>query len=160
MPAKGDTVEPRARRGSAPRFRRPAADIVQRAARRVVRGGKASFPSQAAFRAALIAQMRRDEPLATIGGGRLRRLLIGVAGVRIQVHYTERHDLRPLERCPVCGAELQPIHNRTLTGGTVAIGQRCRRCEYWTHAARRVPVRYTFSQAGIDGHAVRRAPGP
>ncbi len=159
MPAKDDTAEPRARAGTGPRYRRPPAELVQRAARRVVRGGKASFPSQAAFRDALIAQMRRDEPLATIGGSRLRRLLIGVPGVRIQVHYTERHDLRALARCPVCGAELQPIHNRTLTGGTVTIGQKCRRCEYWTHSARRVPVRYTFSQAGIDGRSFRRPSG-
>jgi hypothetical protein len=157
VPAKGDTAEPRAKAAEAPRYRLPAAELVQRAARRVVRGGKASFRSQAAFRAALIAQLRRDEPLATIGGHRLRRLLIGVPGVRIQVRYTERHDLRPLGKCPVCDSELRPIRNRTLAGETVTIGQRCSRCEYWTHSVRRVPVRYTFSQAGIDGRALRAA---
>ena len=156
MPAKGATDEPRARPGSEPHYRLPSPELVQRAARRVVRGGKAWFPSQAAFRSALIAQLRRDEPLATIGGSRLRRLLVGVPGVRIQVRYTERHGLRPLDRCPVCGSELTPIRNRTLTGDTVILGRRCRRCEYWTHSARRVPVRYTFSQAGIDGRGIRR----
>jgi hypothetical protein len=160
VPEKADTDAPRRRSRPAPSFRRPTAELVQRAARRVVRGGKASFSSQSAFRAALIAQLRRDEPLATIGGGRLRRLLVGVPGVRIQVRYTERHDARPLDRCPVCGSELTAIRNRTLSGDTVTLGHRCRRCEYWTHAARRVPVRYTFSQAGIDGRSLRRAAGP
>lgn len=138
-----------------PKFRRPAAELVQRAARRVVRGGKATFPSQAAFRAAVISQLQRDEPLATIGGRRLRRLLVETPGVRMHVRYTERHDLRPLAQCPVCGSELVPIRNRTLTGETVTLGQRCARCEYWTHTVRRVPVRYTFTQAGIDGRVVR-----
>ncbi len=156
MPAKDGTDAPPASRRREPRFRRPPAELVQRAARRVVRGGKASFASQAAFRDALIAQIRRDEPLATIGGRRLRQLLVGVPGVRIQVRYTERHDGRSVDRCPVCGSDLVPIYNRTLTGGTVTLGQRCQRCEYWTHGVRRVPVRYTFSQAGIDGRSARR----
>lgn len=155
MPERGATDERPSSPVREPHYRLPPEELVQRAARRVVRGGKATFTSQAAFRDALVAQLRRDEPLATIGGARLRRILVGVPGVRMQVRYTERHDLRPLARCPVCGSELEPIHNRTLTGDTVTLGQRCHRCEYWTHAARRVPVRYLFSKAGIDG---RRPP--
>lgn len=157
MPEKDVTEGPRRKVVREPRYRVPPAELVQRAARRVVRGGKASFPSQAAFRAAILLQLRRDEPLAAIGGGRLRRLLVDVPGVRMHVRYTEHHDLRPLHRCPVCSSELVPIRNRTLTGETIALGQRCQRCDYWTHAARRVPVRYSFSQAGIDGRPVRRA---
>ena len=160
MPAKDATDDLQRRPIRDPRYRLPPAELVRRAARRVVRGEKASFSSQATFRQALIAQLRRDEPLATIGGGRLRRLLIDVPGVRIQVHYTERHDLRPLDRCPVCSSELAPIRNRTLTGDTVTIGQRCRRCDYWTHGARRVPVRYVFSQAGITGRLAPRTERP
>ena len=157
MPAKGATDDPPPRPVREPRYRLPPVELVRRAARRVVRGERASFPSQAAFRDALIAQLRREEPLATIGGGRLRRLLVDVPGVRMQVHYTERHDLGPLEHCPVCSSELRPIRNRTLSGDTVTLGQRCIRCDYWTHAARRVPVRYIFSQAGIAGRDAPRA---
>ena len=155
MPEKGATDAPRARRDRPVRFRRPAAEVVQRAARRVVRGGKASFASQAEFRAALLKLLRRDEPLAVLGGPRLRRLLIDVPGVRMTVRFTERVKSRPLVACPVCGSPLAPIHNRTLTGDTVVLGQRCTRCDYWTHAARRVPVRYLFSEAGIDGRPRR-----
>lgn len=156
MPGKDDTHDPPHRPVLEPRYRLPAAELVQRAARRVVRSGKASFPSLTEFRAALIAQLRRDEPLATIGGARIRRLLVDVPGVRMNVRYTERRDLRPLDQCPVCSSELVPIRNRTLTGDTVTLGQRCRRCEYWTHSVRRVPVRYIFSQAGIVGRGGRR----
>jgi len=157
VPGKVATVDRPASADRAPQFRRPSAELIQRAARRVVRGGKASFSSQASFRAAVLSQLRRDEPLATVGGRRLRRLLVDLPGVRMHVRYTERHDLRPLEHCPVCGSELVPIRNRTLTGETVTLGYRCARCEYWTHAARRVPVRYTFTQAGIDGRSIRRS---
>jgi hypothetical protein len=155
VPEKADTGAPRASTKRAPRFRRPDAELIRRAARRVVRGGRAYFPSQSSFRNALIAQLRKDEPLATIGGNRLRRLLVGLPGVRVQVRYTERPNQAPPEVCPVCGSALEPIRNRTLTGETVTLGRRCRKCEYWTHLARRVPIRYTFSQSGIDGRSIR-----
>ena len=155
MPEKATTDTRPARRGRVVHFRRPPADVVQRAARRVVRGGKASFASQAEFRKALLKLLRRDEPLAVLGGPRLRRLLVDVPGVRMTVRFTERPTSRPLVACPVCSAPLAPIHNRTLTGGTVVLGQRCTRCDYWTHGTRRVPVRYLFSEAGIDGRPKR-----
>jgi len=157
VPEKGATGGRPGKRARPVRFRRPPAELVQRAARRVVRGGKASFSSQAEFRKALLKQIRREEPLAVLGGPRLRRLLIDVPGVRMTVRFTERYVRRPLVACPVCGSPLAPIHNRTLTGDTVVLGQRCTRCDYWTHAARRVPVRYLFTEAGIDGRP-NRAP--
>ena len=155
MPEKGATDAPQGKRERPVQFRRPSAEVVQRAARRVVRGSKASFASQAEFREALLKVLRREEPLAVIGGARLRRLLLDVPGVRMSVRFTERTTSRPLVACPVCGSPLAPIHNRTLTGDTVVFGQRCTRCDYWTHATRRVPVRYIFSEAGIDGRARR-----
>ena len=155
MPEKGATDVPPSKRNRSVRFRRPPAEVVQRAARRVVRGSKASFGSQVEFREALLKVLRRDEPLAVLGGARLRRLLIDVPGVRMTVRFTERPTARPLVACPVCSSPLAPIHNRTLSGGTVVLGQRCTRCDYWTHGTRRVPVRYFFSEAGIDGRARR-----
>ena len=148
---------PRKRR-SEPRFRRPPSELIARAARRAVRGGKASFPSLAAFRASVVDELRRDEPLAAVGGRRLRQLLVAVPGVKLTVHYTERAD-RPLpERCPVCGADLSPIRNRTLTGETVVLGRECTRCAYWTHGTRRVPVRYTVARGVPWKTLVRRPP--
>ncbi len=156
MSEKEVTGERPAESAASVKFRRPAAELVQRIARRVVRGGKATFASQVEFREALLRQMRREEPLATIGGARLRRLVVAVPGVRMTVRYTEREDPRPLLRCPVCGATLAPIRNRTLSDETVVLGQRCTQCDYWTHRLRRVPVRYAFSWGGIDGRPLHR----
>jgi hypothetical protein len=155
VPERDATDTPPAKPWVGPRFRRPADEDVRRAARRLVRGGKAAYSSQARFRAALLSTLRRDEPLAVIGGRRLRRLLLDTPGVRITVHYTERERAAPLTACPVCGSPLKPIRNQTLGGESVVLGQRCTRCDYWTHRTRRVPVRYLISSAGIDGRAPR-----
>ncbi len=155
MPGKGATDPRPAEPARGPKFRRPPDDEVRRAARRLVRGSKAAFGSQVAFRAALLASLRRDEPLATVGGPRLRRLLVGLPGVRLSVHYRERGPAPPLAACPVCGAPLKPIRNQTLAGESVVLGQRCTVCDYWTHRPRRVPVRYLISSAGLDGRPLR-----
>jgi hypothetical protein len=155
VPARDATAMPPASARAEPKFRRPPDDEVRRAARRLVRGSKAQFASQARFREALLLTLRREEPLAVVGGRRLRRLLIGLPGVRMTVHYTEREPTHPLTACPVCGSELKPIKNQTLSGDSVVLGQRCTRCDYWTHRTRRVPVRYLISSAGIDGRRLR-----
>ena len=140
------------------KYRRPPDDLVRRAARRVVRGGKASFPSQAAFLGAVVDAVRSEEPLAALGGTRLRRLAVGLPGVRLSVRYAERPGRPPPSRCPVCGSDLAPIRNQTLVGGTIVLGQRCVRCDYWCHAHRRVPVRYAFSGSGAGNRSKRKAP--
>jgi hypothetical protein len=155
VPERDATVTSRGKPRIAPRYRRPPDDDVRRAARRLVRGGKAAFGSQAKFRSALVTYLRREEPLAAIGGRRLRRLLLDLPGVRITVRYKERESTAPLLSCPVCGSELKPIRNQTLGGDSIVLGQRCTRCDYWTHRTRRVPVRYVISSAGIDGRALR-----
>lgn len=142
-----DGTPARRREPDSPKFRRPPDELLRRTVRRLVRGSRASFASQAAFRSALLDALRRDEPLATVGGRRLRRLLVGVPGVRLSVRYAERPGRPTPLACPVCAGELFPIRNRTLSGDVVVLGRRCRTCAYWTHGALRVPVRYTVSQA-------------
>jgi len=151
VPAKDDGAATPGKDRDAPRFHRPPEEIVQRTARRVVKGGRASFASQAAFRTAVVNALRREDPLAAIGGRRLRHLLVGVPGVRLAVRYRERPGAATPSECPVCGGILVPIHNRTLTGERIVLGRRCTRCDYWTHGATRVPVRYSITAAGIDG---------
>jgi hypothetical protein len=139
----------------APSFHRPRDEEIVRAARRLVRGSKATFGSQNEFRAAVTRYLRHEDPLAVVGGRRLRRLLIGVPGIRLTVHYTEQPAAAPLTECPVCGSALRPIRNMTLGGEAVVLGQRCTRCDYWTHRTRRVPTRYRIS----SGRSTRTATG-
>ena len=158
MPGKDGEGSPRGEGRAEPRFHRPATEAVARAARRVVRGERASFPSLAAFRAAVLESLRRDEPLAAVGPERLRRLLVEVPGVRLSVRYAERSDGPLPERCPVCASALEAIRNRTLSGETIILGRRCPRCRYWTHAARRMPVRYSVSRVEVRRSELRRPP--
>jgi hypothetical protein len=145
VPAKGATDGPRPKASAGTRYHLPADDEIRRAARRLVRGGRATFASQQQFVSALVGALRRDDPLAVVSGRRLRPLLIGLSGIRLRVSYTEREDPRPLASCPVCDSPLRPIRNRTLSGASVVLGLRCTRCDYWTHRIRRVPTRYRIS---------------
>jgi hypothetical protein len=147
VPEKDGAADRPAKARRAPSFHRPPDEEVVRAARRLVRGSKATFGSQNAFRGAVTQYLRNEDPLAVVGGRRLRRLLIGVPGIHLTVHYTEHEDASPLTECPVCGSALKPIRNMTLGGEEVVLGQRCTKCDYWTHRTRRVPTRYRISSS-------------
>jgi ribosomal protein L34E len=142
VPAKA-AAAPRRRRPRPPgSFHRADADTVQAALDRLLTIGVGRYPSQAAFLRAFRPALRAEDPRARIAGPRLRSLLVQTPGVRLVVRYSERaRGARP-HVCPVCGGPLADIQNRTLSGGTVAIGQKCARCGYWMHRLRRVPVRY------------------
>ncbi len=106
----------------------------------------------------MLPALAAKDPLAALGGWRLRRLVLGSPGIRVDVRYAERATRRPLSSCPVCGAPIAPIRNRTLEGDRVVLGYRCTRCGYWTHLHRRTPVRYRFLAVGRD--APPSAEGP
>lgn len=144
----------------APRYRRPDPDAVRRAARRALARSGRSFSSQAALRRHLLKLLREEEPLFSLGGKRMRRLLVSEPGIHLKVRYAERPSRRPLSRCPVCGSSLAAIRNRTLLEDRVTLGYRCTKCGYWTHLKRRVPVRYEFVPAGIDGRPRGDTPRP
>ncbi|MCI4331947.1 MAG: hypothetical protein L3K19_08920 [Thermoplasmata archaeon] len=141
----------------APRYRRPGDEVVREAARRVLRGGHRAYASQEELRRAVIPILRREDALYSVGGRRLRRLLLATRGVKIVVRYREVPSQRPLTECPVCDGELAPIRNQTLFGERVVLGFRCTRCSYWTHLKRRVPVRYSFVVGSRSARTIRSA---
>jgi DNA-directed RNA polymerase subunit RPC12/RpoP len=150
VPGKGGGARPRTRRAP-PAYRRPKPEDVRWAARRaLVRAGR-SFPSQAAMRRALLPLLQSRDARFALGGRRMRALLVEAPGLRLRIRYGERSSRRPMSACPVCDHPLRPIRNQTLLGDEVTLGYRCERCGYWTHLKRRVPVRYIFLPAGIDG---------
>lgn len=149
MPAKGDAAADRKAKRAAPKYRRADADTVRSAVDRLLTLGVGRYSSQAAFLRAFRPALRAEDPKMRIAGPRLRSLLIGTPGVRLLVRYTERPEAPSRPDCPVCGQRLEPIRNRTLTGGVVDLGRKCPRCGYWTHRHRRVPVRYTVQRTPV-----------
>jgi hypothetical protein len=159
VPGKADGAAPRKRRRAAAKYRRADADTVRSAIDRLLTLGVGRYSSQAAFLRAFRPALRAEDPTMRIAAPRLRSLLVGTPGVRLLVRYTEQSDAPASSECPVCGAELVPIRNRTLTGSVVALGQRCPRCGYWTHRHRRIPVRYAVQRTGRSSRP-RRSPPP
>lgn len=155
MPAR-DAAAARRDRGPSG-FRRADADTVRAALDRLMSLGVGRYPSQAAFLRAFRPALRAEDPEARIAGPRLRSLLVAASGVRLSVRYAERTRGPVPSQCPVCSGPLVPIRNRTLAGGTVALGRRCPRCGYWMHRLRRVPVRYSIQRSGGPPRAEPRA---
>ncbi len=148
MPARDDVPVRRKSLRAAGAYRLAASEDVRRAAIRAVRSPPRRYRSLTEFRNALLPILRREDPKCTLGGRRLRSLVVEIPSIRMEVRYSEQNRSEPLTHCPVCGAPVRPLRNRTLTGEEVVLGYRCSRCAYWTHRKRRIPVRYTFQRKG------------
>jgi DNA-directed RNA polymerase subunit RPC12/RpoP len=143
----GKAVEdrhPKPGSGGRPRYHRPSEEAIEKAIRSALARPSSKVSSQRALLARVLPILRRRDPIAALGGRRLREVLVEVPGVRFDVTYREEVSRRPITRCPVCSAGLRPIRNRTLDEDRVTLGYQCERCGYWTHLRRRVPVRYAI----------------
>jgi tRNA(Ile2) C34 agmatinyltransferase TiaS len=150
VPARADGAARPKNRRRGRRFHHVASEDLRGAALELVRRARGPFASQVELLRAIRRRVRADDPLAVVGGRRLRYLLLATPGVRVDVEFTERNVAGALTKCPVCGGDVVPIRNRTLDAAAVTLGFRCPTCGYWTHRRRRVPVRYTF-RAASDG---------
>ncbi|MCI4354679.1 MAG: hypothetical protein L3K06_04870 [Thermoplasmata archaeon] len=158
MPGKGGAAARPKERRRGRRFHHVAPEDLRRAALELVRRSRGAYASQSELLRAVRRRVRAEDPIAAIGGRRLRHLLLSTPGIRVDVEYAERVTRGTLSACPVCGGALAPIRNRTLDAAAVTLGFRCPTCGYWTHRKRRVPVRYTF-RAASDGPSGREPTG-
>lgn len=112
--------------------------------------------TQAALGERVRRVLHEEDPDLRASDGRIRRLALDHDLARVRVR-TGTTDEPVREACPVCGAELDQVENRTLEGGSTVVGTECPRCPYGTGARHEVPLRYEFVQED-DGTPERQGP--
>ncbi len=81
-----------------------------------------------------------------IGGDRIRRIGVRNDLFELEISYarTDRDNNSGL--CPVCGAELESVMNRTLYWDTVELMRTCSRCGYSAKSDASRPARYHINR--------------
>lgn len=90
-------------------------------------------------------KLRQLDPDYMVTEERVRRVAIGSGLARVEVSTRDSGKRKKLSRCPVCGSKLRRVRNRTISGGTITLGQRCTSCPYSMGRTRRIPIRYVFT---------------
>ena len=124
--------------------RRPGDELVTYALRRVM-ASAGTVNSQTKLLEMVNRELAKGDPLYRVGAQRLRRLCATSGFCTMEVRARKDEETVAGGPCPVCGAELRRVKNRTLFGGTVTLEYRCARCAYWTGKEKRVPTRYVFT---------------
>ncbi len=101
--------------------------------------------SQAELRREVLKHLQHRNGEYTISGKRLRRIALEMKDVKVEIHCkTTDVEVNEMDKCPVCGSEMEKIENMTLEGEKITIGFKCVHCPYWTGHKLRVPIRYVF----------------
>ncbi len=80
-----------------------------------------------------------------IGPKRLKRIIARSRKIEIDVMTRKTDEVLAGDvKCIVCGETMEPELNKTLDGGIIALGYRCRFCGYRTGTEKEVPLRYIF----------------
>lgn len=136
--------EPGAHRAS-PARRVPGDELVGYALRQVM-ASAGTINSQTKLLEMVNRELAKGDSLYRVGPQRLRRICATSGFCSLEVRARKNLDERgSSDDCPVCGAALDRVKNKTLFGGTVTLEYRCARCPYWTGKERRVPTRYVFT---------------
>ncbi len=119
--------------------------------------------SQKRFRELVLEELRAVDPAFALGEKRLRALALRSGLITVDIRARHEGAVPTLAQCPVCRSDLVKTHNRTLAGGNVPTGYRCRKCPWWTGRDYRVPNRYAFHaklERGAKKQTVFRASNP
>ena len=130
-------------------YRIPPDDVVARA----IDDCLARTPrmrSQRELCEAVSAELAYIDPLYRAGPERIRRIGVERGIVALEIRYAECGRAVG-DDCPVCGARLSAVRNRTLDGGTVEMSRGCRRCGYSAKGTETRPARYEVTRrARVD----------
>jgi len=129
-----------------PAYRIPDEETIQAIIRHVMKVSK-TVRSQTLFHKLIAERLRENgsDLLLKLSPQRLRRIAVGMPGMRLTIHCRDSNETFRRRLCPVCGSEMEIIKNQTLYGWTVNTGKLCRSCNYWTGSRMRKPVRYVFT---------------
>jgi len=110
-----------------------------------VMGKRGIVRSQKLLKRLVDEVLRKIDPGYGVSLPRVRKLAIASGFAQLEMK-TRRTDGRRkgLKECPVCGARLARIKNKTIEDKTTSFELKCLTCGYFTGAVLRVPTRYVF----------------
>lgn len=74
---------------------------------------------------------------------RVRKIALRIENMEVTIKTKKSRKARP-KKCPVCGNKLIPIHAKNLLGKKIAVGFRCRACNYHADEKFFAPMKYEF----------------
>lgn len=143
-------------------YRIPSDEEVVTAIQRVV-SRHHTIISQHLMKELVEEELKKLDKGFRISGTRIRKLVLKSKYFHLEIDYKAPPEddqnkkkvakkgvkgkprMEKLKACPVCGSKVKPIKNRTLRGGLITTGFRCRECPYHTGFPIKRPARYTFS---------------
>jgi DNA-directed RNA polymerase subunit RPC12/RpoP len=79
-----------------------------------------------------------------IGATRVKRIALEIPQIEVKAKTKKSVGLQKIDRCPICGSEVNEIKVENLLGKKITIGYKCSKCGYESDLEAFLPMKYIF----------------
>ena len=97
-----------------------------------------------------LEKLKKKDENFVLSPRRVKKLALKIPGVEIKAKTKRVAKVESLEKCPVCGKEIEKRYSKDLLGRKIHVGYICKKCGYSTGLEALVPMRYIFILKKIE----------
>lgn len=88
--------------------------------------------------------LKREDKNYTLSPVRVKRIALNIPEVSVKAKTKKNVKLQDIKNCPVCESDILPLMVKNLMNNDIAIGYKCRSCDYQSDLEAFMPMKYLF----------------
>jgi len=125
----------------------PSKDAVANAIKKILSSRKV-VESQEELASLVEKELKKINKDYVIGATRVKRIALEIPEIEIKAKTKKSISLQKIEKCPICGSEVNEIKVKNLLGKDIVIGYKCSKCGYESDLEAFLPMKYIFVWKG------------
>jgi len=125
----------------------PSKDAVANAIKKILSSRKV-VESQEELASLVEKELKKINKDYVVGATRVKRIALEIPEIEIKAKTKKSIGLQKIEKCPICGSEVNEIKVKNLLGKDIVIGYKCSKCGYESDLEAFLPMKYIFVWKG------------
>ena len=88
--------------------------------------------------------LKREDKNYALSPMRVKRIALSVPDISVKAKTKKNLKLQDIKNCPVCESDILPLTVKNLMNKYIAIGYRCKNCDYQSDLEAFMPMKYAF----------------
>lgn len=92
----------------------------------------------------VLRRLKKKDKNYTLSPTRVKRIALLIPEIEVKAKTKKTIKMQKIEKCPICGSEIEEIRVKNLLNREIVIGYRCTKCGYESDLEAFMPMRYAF----------------